>query len=488
MSGTSQAAKAIIEALKDPALTADQRHALLQSLDTLMGNPEANAPTLTAPTAPKNAGALGTKAATVDRVALTKPLVASLALPASGERLVYDKVCPQLAVRLRPGGRSYVVVTWDKMRRRSVKMTLGKTDKLTPELARKAAQQRMGEMAAGKDLRRVATDDLTLSELIEKWHAEKSRSTRTADELRKKVIDYLGSLVHRLAGEVTPQDIGRIHHSVATEARKRVLRTTKQADGSRETVAVEIGSPGLPATADKWLATMHGIYAWAVRKGLAAMNPCTGIDKAYDAKGASRTNYLAGDALLHFWQALEADKDADARDAIKLMLYTGQRRGNILGMKWAAVDLKAGLWTLNASSTKQRAALTTPLVTQALEIVHARDASRLSQTWVFPATRGDGSMSETRVRDAWARICAAARIEDLHIHDLRHTSGSWMARLGANEAIRQKALGHATPAMAARYTHLELDPVADALQRVADAVTAAGKGQTASVSKLKRTK
>jgi len=159
-----------------------------------------------------------------------------------------------------------------------------------------------------------------------------------------------------------------------------------------------------------------------------------------------------------------------------LMLFSGQRRGNVLTMRWADVDLTACVWALDASQTKQRKAQTTPLVTQAVEIL-ARRWQSAGTPWVFPATRAVkceviGAMSETRLRDAWARVCKAAGIEGLRPHDLRHTSGSWLARLGASEAVRQKALGHQTPAMAARYSHLELDPVADALQRVADAVQA----------------
>ena len=140
--------------------------------------------------------------------------------------------------------------------------------------------------------------------------------------------------------------------------------------------------------------------------------------------------------------------------------------------------------------TKQSKAQTTPLVAQAREILQARFESA-STAWVFPAVRRSadgevGPMSETRLRDAWARICGAAGIEDLRPHDLRHTSGSWLARLGASEAVRQKALGHSTPAMSARYAHLELDPVADALQRVANAVEAEATKPAAKVRKFKK--
>jgi integrase len=90
-------------------------------------------------------------------------------------------------------------------------------------------------------------------------------------------------------------------------------------------------------------------------------------------------------------------------------------------------------------------------------------------------------MSETRPRDAWERITKAAGIKGVRIHDLRHTTGSWLARLGSNTAVRQKALGHQTSAMAEKYSHLELDPVADAMQRMGDAIHAAATKPAAKV-------
>ena len=416
---------------------------------------------------------------------LTRTAIGGMSLPAEGERLIYDDVTPQLAVRLRPSGRTYIAVMWDRERQCKTTRTLGKCSTLTPEQARAQARRIVGRVADGEDIRRERDASITVRDLLSRWHAEKAQNTRTADELRDKVLHYLGKLADRPAREVQREDIGNIHSDIATKARKRVYKRIGD-----EVQAVEVGEPGMPATADKWRAALAAVYSWGMSKGLVAANPCEGIAQAFDAKKAERTNYLRGDSLLRFWKALEADPDADVRDLIQMMLYTGQRRGNVLCMRWADVDLSAGVWSLSAAQTKQGKAQTTPLVSQALLILQRRfhDAAT---PWVFPAVRrsGDGElgpMSETRLRDAWARICATAKIEDLRPHDLRHTSGSWLARLGANEAIRQKALGHQTPAMAARYSHLELDPVADALQRVADAVEAEATKPAAKVRRFKR--
>lgn len=462
------AAQAIVQALADPHLAPQQRDALTAALSAIL-----------APSAPPARRRSPAPVATVRRVEskrFGKESVAALELPTEGERYVYDTECPQLAVRLRPGGATYIVQAWDRERRRSARVTLGKTNALTPDQARKRARELVVELGSGTDIRRERNDGLTVRDIVTRWHTEKTKgkATRTADELRDKVLHYLGPLADRPASEIEREHIGRIHHDIATKARKRVFKRVG------DTVQpVEVGDAGLPATADKWRATLSAMFNWAMSKGLAPSNPCEGIANAFDTKQAARTNYLQGDALKRFWTALDADADADARDAILLLLFTGQRRGNVLGMRWADVDVDAGIWSLGAKQTKQGRAQGTPLVGASREIL-TRRAESAGTEWVFPATRTGkdgttGCMSETRLRDAWARICAGAGIEDLRPHDLRHTAGSWLARLGASEAIRQKALGHQTSAMAARYSHLEIDPVADAMERSAQAIQKAAK-------------
>lgn len=464
--GRTSAVGALIEALKDPTLDTEQRRALIDALDAAIGTTPSEAAEDVSATRTKSSSA-GTQ-----RQRLTKSAVAALPLPASGERLVYDEQTPQLAVRLRPSGRTYVVSMWDRKRRRRVSHTLGKVAYLTPEQAREQAQQLVGAVASGGDLRRARAAGMTLGQLVDAWHAEKAKSKRTADEMRNKVLDHCAQLKSARIDEVTREQIGAIHHQIATKARRRVIKRVGD-----ELQSVEVGEAGIPATADKVLAILSSVFGWAVAKGIAGSNPCKGLRKAFNAKEASRQTYLHGEALTRFWQALMADPDADVRDVLLLAIYTGQRKGNVLGMRWDHVDLQHGLWTIPGQETKQRSPQTNPLSAQALTILVQRHADAASP-WVFPAVRrnrtGDiGHMSETRPRAAWERICDEAGLEGVRIHDLRHTAGSWLARLGANEAVRQKALGHRTPQMAARYAHLELDPVADAMQRMGDAITAA---------------
>lgn len=500
MNALSPAAMALVDALKDPALAPDQRLALVAALQAVTASPPpaavpapARRPRRAAPPATASATAPAAEPEAeparlrADRLLLTKTAINTMPLPAAGERLVYDTQAPQLAVRLRPTGRSFIVVTWDRKRRCKVSHTLGNCKSVTPEQARAQAQRLVGLVADGEDIRRARAEGMTLGQLVKAWYAEKSKVNRTADEMQRKALDYLGRLEHKPLAEVTREDIGQVHHRIATQARRRVLKRTGD-----EKQTVEIGEPGIPATADKWLAIMSSVYGWAGGKGLVSSNPCKGIKKVFNTKTAARQTYLHGEALLRFWEALQADADADVRDLLLLALYTGQRKGNVTSMRWDDVDLDAGLWTISGARTKQKKEQTNPLSAQAREIL-ARRFADAGTPWVFPAVRVRlrdgrelGHMADSRPRDAWARICKAAGIEGVRIHDLRHTAGSWLARLGANEAVRQKALGHQTPAMAARYSHLELDPVADAMQRMGDAITLAATEKKAAAGNGKK--
>ena len=407
-----------------------------------------------------------------ERLNLTKTAIGSMPFVPSGERMVYDATVPQLAVRIRASKKVYVLSFYDKSRAARINRTIGDVALFTPEQARKQAMQIMGQAAEGEDVRRKKLVGLTVNQLLQQWHDANHKNVRTADEIKASVTRHMGKLLSKTADAIKRDDITRIHRWVANQGQRTVI---KNVDGELKEVLV--GEKGRPATADKFSAYVRTIYQWGCDQGLCETNPATGISKAYANRENGRTRYLHGDELLRFWQALEADRDADTRDVIWMLLYTGQRRGNVLQMRWQDIDLEAGIWTIGAEQTKQRSVQSTPLVQQAQDILIRRYQAAATQ-WVFPATRSadDGSlpaMSEARLRKAWGRILKASGIDDLRVHDLRHTSGSWLARLGTDVAIRQKALGHKTPSMAARYSHLELDPVADAMQRVANAIKTA---------------
>jgi integrase len=93
------------------------------------------------------------------------------------------------------------------------------------------------------------------------------------------------------------------------------------------------------------------MFSLAVRWGWRADNPCKGVERNPEHK---RTRYLSGPELARLSAALAELPDQQAANAIRLLLLTGARRGELLAAKWADIDLEAGVWTKPGATTKQK--------------------------------------------------------------------------------------------------------------------------------------
>ena len=187
-------------------------------------------------------------------------------------------------------------------------------------------------------------------------------------------------------------------------------------------------------------------------------------------KEQSRDRFLQPDELVGFFAALEAEDDL-VRDFYLVSLLTGARRSNVQTMRWEDVDLNAGYWRI--PETKAGMAVLVPLGPPARSILAARHANG-NGPWVFPGRNGNHLANP---KGAWARICTAAGLANLHPHDLRRSLGSWMAGQNTSLTIIGKALGHKTPQATMIYSRLSLDPVREAVDRATTAMLTAG-GQT----------
>jgi integrase len=151
-----------------------------------------------------------------------------------------------------------------------------------------------------------------------------------------------------------------------------------------------------------------------------------------------------------------------------MSLLTGARRSNVLAMNWREINLENKSWRIE--ETKNGESQTIHLPDQAIKILTRRMELRYSD-WVFPSsTSASGHIEEPK--KIWKRVLAAAGIENLRIHDLRRTLGSWQAATGANSYIIGKSLGHKTQQATAIYARLNLDPVRESVNKATDAMFA----------------
>ncbi|MBV8439730.1 MAG: site-specific integrase [Hyphomicrobiales bacterium] len=195
-------------------------------------------------------------------------------------------------------------------------------------------------------------------------------------------------------------------------------------------------------------------------------------------RAAVRERFLSRDEAGIFLDAIADLQDKSLlsetfADALRLLLLTGARKTEILGLRWSEVDQLRSVLILPPERTKaggktggRRISLSAP----ALEILsrrRARSDAELPVTgslFVFPAARGEGHA--IGLRRAFTKVCVKANLEGLRIHDLRHSFASFAVADGASLFLIGKLLGHANARTTERYAHLSNDPLQDAANQI----------------------
>ena len=152
--------------------------------------------------------------------------------------------------------------------------------------------------------------------------------------------------------------------------------------------------------------------------------------------------------------------------AIRLLMLTGCRKNEIVKLKWKDVDVDAGEIRIPDGKTGARLV---PLSPAAAEVLSGlpRKARR---PWVILGTRSGRHLGD--LQPAWERIRERAGLEDLRIHDLRHSFASRALALGESLSMIGKLLGHNKIDTTSRYAHLARDSIKASSVRVADSIGA----------------
>jgi integrase len=235
--------------------------------------------------------------------------------------------------------------------------------------------------------------------------------------LRNDVVPAIGTLK---VATVEYADIDRLH-----------AKTTKRA----------------PYLANRMLTALSKMFALAILWRMRESNPARGVGRNQEQK---RKRYLSGDEMARLTAALSEYPHRPAADAIRLMLLTGARRGEVLSATWDQLDLAAGIWTKPASTTKQQRDHVVPLSAPARQVL-ASIRARTEGPYVFPA-REDGP--RRNLKRHWARLCRTADITGLRMHDLRHSYAAVLASSGVGLHVIGGLLGHSSPTTTHRYAHL----------------------------------
>ena len=201
---------------------------------------------------------------------------------------------------------------------------------------------------------------------------------------------------------------------------------------------------------------MNQAEAWGLRPDRS--NPCYHIRKYRETK---RERFLSPDELARLGKALDKEESLApaAVTAFRLLLYTGARLSEIQTLKWEYV--RGNRIHLPDSKT---GAKTIPLNGPALEVLAG--AKRVEgNPWVVVGTAEGSHLTD--LQKPWRRVRKAAGLDDVRIHDLRHTFASEAVMAGESLPMVGKILGHTQTQTTARYAHLADDPLQGASERIA---------------------
>ena len=390
---------------------------------------------------------------------LTDKLIKGLPAPERGNRIIYDDLVRGFGIRITAAGaKSFVLNYYASGRER--RYTIGSHPNWPLATARSEARRLKLELRAnGSDpLARLEAERgaPTVADLCTRYmeeHASKKRLSSQSDDASMIRMFVLPAFGHKKVAELVFRDVDGLH--------RRITRR------------------GTATRANRTVALLSKMCSLAVRWRWRHDNPCKGIERNPESR---RSRYLSADELTRLTEALNAYPDQGAANIVRLLLLTGARSGEVSGVRWANLDLETGVWTKPASTTKQKLEHRIPLSAPALELlVRLRAAAADDAEFVFPGRRG-GHRAD-HLKKPWPKICKAAQLTGVRVHDLRHSYASWLASAGFSLPLIGALLGHSQPSTTARYAHLLDSPLRVATDRVGAVI--AGK-PSAEVRRLRK--
>lgn len=376
---------------------------------------------------------------------LTKQMIAALK-PEEKDIVVWDESMPGFGVRVKPSGVRSFILQYRNRHGRSKRLTLGRIGELTLDQARREAGKLKGGVSLGDDPaqdRVEARAGDTVRDLGERYMTEHCQgrckaSTMAAHQwlLDKFILPRFGA--HKVK-ELTAADVGRFHQS---------LRDT-------------------PYNANRCLGLLRAMFNKAEQWGEipAHSNPAEPVKPFLERK---RQRYLTPEEFKRLFASLdelEALKVIGPYQAaaIRLLCLTGCRLNEILALEWQSVDLANKRLLLERHKTDRHGIKAIPLNSAALKLL-----TELPQQDGNPFVIGgknDGAHL-INLQKPWNRIRKDAGLDDVRIHDLRHSFASTAASAGVPLQIVGGLLGHSSQQTTARYAHLWQDPLARASETI----------------------
>lgn len=385
---------------------------------------------------------------TQNRYKLTKRLIDSFEY-SRGTDVRWDESIPGFGVRIYPSGKKAFILRYRAQGRKRL-LTLGRFGAdLTLEQARDKAKAHRVSVRDGKDPleeRKRLSQGKTFGDLWDKYlrdYAKAHKKTWATDERRLK-RHIPASWKSRIVSAITRDDISGLHSKIGVDA---------------------------PYEANRLLALLHVMFDKArvwyfVPKN--SENPAADIRKYREKK---RNRFVTKEELPSLAKAIDKEESIYIRSALWLYLLTGLRKEELLKAKREDIDWNRGMLRLpDTKSGDEQWATFSSVALAILRAIPVQDRN----PYFFPGRLKGQHL--VNIDKAWRRVRKAAGIEDLRLHDLRRSVGSWLTQTGVDLNVIKSALRHSNISTTLTYARLGDDPARAAMEAHGESImTVAGK-------------
>ncbi len=379
---------------------------------------------------------------------LTKTVIEKQA-PGQKDIILWDGQLRGFGCKITPKGRRVYFLYYRTNDGRQRRPAIGVHGEVTCENARRIAQQWLTDIANGDDpsgQRQAARNIITVSELMELYMEDrlphlKPRSKAEIQRIQDKYI--IPQIGHMKITHLSRDDIRRLFRNYTD----------------------------IPYMANRILETISSTFSFAESEGYIphGSNPCRGIRKNEEKSRERFLNTQEINNLSNVLSEVERNRTESPSviAAIRLLVFTGCRLNEILTLKWQYVNFENCCLSLPDSKTGAKTVYLSPAALEVLSNIRPLNGN----PYVIAGKNENSHL--VNLQKPWRRIRSQAGLDDVRIHDLRHTFASVAAANGLSLPIIGALLGHKRAQTTDRYAHLVADPLKEAANTIGSRINSA---------------
>lgn len=406
----------------------------------------------------------------------SKPLTREMVEAYQPEPKVYevpDPGCHGLYLRVMPTGKRSWAFRYS-VGGRTARVSMGMYPEVTIQQARAKAARFHGDVRNLEDpaakVKAEKSAWVTVSDLWKDFDEDHIKEKRPSTQ--KGYRHYGTTYILPYIGRMRVQDIDP---AVVAEVQKRAAKLSNRA-------------------ANYTIAVLSKLLSFARQRGVSFKdgNPCEAVPRKPTSQ---RHRYLRSDEIDRVWRALEILEDAGAEvvlaesrgkvfvklplpvaTALRVLILTGCRRSEVCRLKWSEIEVRGemeGVATLLEHKTMSRGPKRVMLTEEVMQAIKRMPVHTDSE-FVFAGEGKDGTIAGS-LYQGWRAVRYLAKVQDVTLHDLRHTYASMAITAGLTLEQTGQLLGHSTSTTTKRYAHLVDEAGLENAARAAAKITRLGR-------------